>query len=267
MTERSPTRVVRVRKLVDGAQQELADSVSRELPIALKYGGNAFTVSLATPCNLEDFAHGFTLSEGLVSKPEEILSVRIAHAANSAEIDVAVPFERQLAILKVRRNLPARSACGLCGYESLDDVVRATARVGEGVRVNETALLAAVRNLSAWQPINARTGSVHAAAWVHPEDGIALVREDVGRHNALDKAIGALARQRVAFDSGFLLLTSRASFEMVQKAATVGITFIAAISAPTALAIQRAVDCGITLIGFARPHQYVVYSDSPGRLQ
>jgi FdhD protein len=242
------------------------DLVAEEMPVALVYHGVPHAVMLATPSDLEDYAVGFTLSEGLVARPEEIRGVEVAYEEEAAEVRVTVAWERFSALLDRRRNLTGRTGCGLCGEETLEQAVRDVKPVGAGARLSVTELHEAIAQLGKLQPINARTGSVHAAAWILPGEGIRLVREDVGRHNALDKTIGALVREGVDPAGGALLLTSRASFEMVQKSAAVGVAFLAALSAPTAFAVRLAERAGMTLVAFAREHQHVVYAH-PRRLE
>jgi len=243
-----------------------ADEVAEEKPIALVYHGVPHVVMLATPADLEDFAVGFTISEGLVERPDEIRSVEVTYGAEAADVQITVAWERFSALLQRRRNLTGRTGCGLCGAETAKDAIRELARVGPGPTVSTEALHEAIEQLATMQPINARTGSVHAAAWVIPGKGVQLVREDVGRHNALDKAIGALVRSGADRSEGYMLITSRASFEMVQRSATVGISFLAAFSAPTAFAVRLAQKTGLTLVAFARRDRHVVYAN-PERLK
>lgn len=242
------------------------DRVAEEMPVALVYHGVPHVVMLATPADLEDYAVGFTLSEGLVAHPDEIRGVEVTHGEAAAEVRVTVAWERFSALLERRRNLTGRSGCGLCGQETVEQAVRDLKPVGPGVRMDAAQLHEAIAQLARLQPINARTGSVHAAAWIIPGKGIQLVREDVGRHNALDKTIGGLVRSGVDPAGGALLITSRASFEMVQKSAAVGVAFVAAFSAPTAFAVRLAERAGVTLVAFAREHQHVVYTH-PWRLE
>jgi formate dehydrogenase accessory protein FdhD len=275
-----------VERWTRGEATRTTDEVAEEAPIALSYHGVPHVVMLATPMDLEDLAYGFTLSEELVANAEEIRSVEVAAveadaaaaaidptarprggAARSAEagsaaieVRVGIAWERFPELLRRRRNLTGRTGCGLCGTETLDAAIRDRSRVGVGPSVPVDDLHAAIVQLESLQPINERTGSVHAAAWVIPGRGIYCVREDVGRHNALDKAIGALVRARVDLDAGYMLVTSRASYEMVQKAATVGIAFLAALSAPTGLAVRHAERSGLTLVAFARRDRHVVYT-------
>jgi FdhD protein len=256
---------VHVERWSQGELTRKTDQVAEEMPVALVYHGVPHVVMLATPANLEDFAVGFTLSEGLVEKPDEIRSVEVTVGEGAADVKVTVAWERFSGLLQRRRNLTGRTGCGLCGTEKAEDAVREIPQVGPGTSVTVHGLHEAIEQLSSMQPINSRTGSVHAAAWVIPGKGIQLVREDVGRHNALDKAIGALVRSGTDFASGYMLITSRASFEMVQKSATVGISFLAALSAPTAFAVRVAQKTGLTLVAFARRDRHVVYTH-PGRL-
>jgi FdhD protein len=257
---------VSIDRWAQGQLTHAADQVAEEMPIGLVYHGVPHVVMLATPADLEDFAVGFTISEGLVERPEEIRSVEVIHGAEAADVKITVAWQRFSALLQRRRNLTGRTGCGLCGAETAEDAIRDIMRVGPGPTVSTDSLHQAIEQLGTLQPINARTGSVHAAAWVIPGKGIQLVREDVGRHNALDKAIGALVRSGADISAGYMLITSRASFEMVQKSATVGISFLAAFSAPTAFAVRLAHKTGLTLVAFARRDRHVVYAN-PERLK
>jgi FdhD protein len=257
---------VEIERWTRGTLTRTTDEVAEERPVALVYHDVPHVVMLATPADLEDYAVGFTLSEGLVASADEIRGVEVTQGEASADVKITVAWERFTQLLQRRRNLTGRTGCGLCGAETAEDAIRECAPVSEGVAISAAELHAAIAALAACQPINARTGSVHAAAWVLPGAGIQLVREDVGRHNALDKAIGALARARTDFAAGYMLITSRASYEMVQKCATVGITLLAALSAPTAFAVRLAQRAGLTLVAFARADQHVVYAH-PQRLK
>ncbi len=248
-----------------GRLTQTTDLVAEEVPVALVYHDVPHVVMLATPADLEDYGVGFTLSEGLVARTEEIRGIEVVYGDGVADVRIAVAWERFTQLLQRRRNLAGRTGCGLCGAETAADAIRDPAPVPAGVTISAAQLHAAIEQLAARQPINARTGSVHAAAWVLPREGIQLVREDVGRHNALDKAIGALARGGADFSAGYMLITSRASYEMVQKCATVGISLLAALSAPTAFAVRLAQQTGLTLVAFARRDRHVVYAN-PQRL-
>ena len=255
-----------VDRWAQGATTHTTDQVAEEVPVAIVFHNVPHVVMLATPANFEDFAVGFTLSEGLVARADEIREVDVTLGADAVDVKVTVAWERFTELLHRRRNLTGRTGCGLCGAETAEDAIREVPQVGPGTDVTIQDLHGAIEQLGSLQLINARTGSVHAAAWVVPGQGIQLVREDVGRHNALDKAIGALVRGKTDLASGYMLITSRASYEMVQKCATVGISFLAAFSAPTAFAVRMAQKTGMTLVAFARRDRHVVYAN-PGRLK
>jgi formate dehydrogenase accessory protein FdhD len=257
---------VAVQRWTRGTLARTTDLVAEETPVALVYHDVPHVVMLATPADLEDYAVGFTLSEGLVARADEIRGVEVIRGEASADVKISVAWERFTQLLQRRRNLTGRTGCGLCGAETAEDAIRECAAVPAGVTITAAELHEAMAQLSGRQPINARTGSVHAAAWVVPGQGIQVVREDVGRHNALDKTIGALARAQADFAAGYMLITSRASYEMVQKCATVGISLLVALSAPTAFAVRLARRSGLTLVAFARADQHVVYAN-PQRLK
>jgi FdhD protein len=257
---------VAVERWSNGTLAATTDLVAEEVPVALVYHDVPHVVMLATPADLEDYGVGFTLSEGLVARMDEIRGVEVTRGAGVADVHLSVAWERFTQLLQRRRNLAGRTGCGLCGAETAADAIRAPAPVPAGVTISAAQMHAAIEQLGTRQPINARTGSVHAAAWVRPQEGIQLVREDVGRHNALDKSIGALARAGADFSSGYMLITSRASYEMVQKCATLGISLLVALSAPTAFAVRLAEQTGLTLVAFARRDRHVVYAN-PWRLK
>jgi FdhD protein len=267
MSTAAPTSFVEVpvRRWARGNSSETRDFVTEEVPVALVYHGVPHVVMLASPADLEDYAVGFTVSEGLVASPQEIQSVEVERGAESIEVRIGIAGERFSELLRRRRNLTGRTGCGLCGAETIEDAIRPPVTVAQGPTVTSADLHVALVQLESLQPVNARTGSIHAAAWVVPGQGVQLVREDVGRHNALDKVIGALVRGGVDVTRGYALITSRASFEMIQKSVTAGITFVAAVSAPTGLAVRLAQQSGLTLVGFARRDQHVVYAN-PQRL-
>lgn len=257
---------VAVERWSNGVLDTTTDLVAEEVPVALVYHDVPHVVMLATPADLEDYGVGFTLSEGLVARMDEIRGVEVTRGAGVADVRISVAWERFTQLLQRRRNLAGRTGCGLCGAETAEDAIRECAPVPAGVTISAAQLHAAIEELATRQPINARTGSVHAAAWVTPQQGIRVVREDVGRHNALDKTIGALARSNADFSAGYMLITSRASYEMVQKCATLGISLLVALSAPTAFAVRLAQETGLTLVAFARRDRHVVYAN-PHRLK
>jgi len=257
----------RVDRYRHGKHEQLNDAITEEVPVAMIYNDVPFAVMMVTPLDLEDFALGFSLSEGLVATQSELTSIEVRPRLEGVELvmQVATDAVAQRTGSHGERLLPGRSGCGLCGARMLEDAVRHPAPVGEGLRITPAALERALDSLRAAQPVNSATGSVHAAAWVHVDGRIVMVREDVGRHNALDKLIGAMVKAKLDPRQGFLVVTSRASYEMVTKAASAGISLMAAISAPTALAIHLAESTRLTLVGFARPDSYVVYTH-PQRL-
>jgi FdhD protein len=236
------------------------DQVAEETPVAFLYNGVPHIVMLATPANLEELAIGFTMSEALVEHRDEIVGVEIEYRSDAAEVHIAVTAEKFSRLLRRQRNLTGRTGCGLCGVENVDDALRLPDAVPAGRKVNAMAMHAALALLPAEQTFNSSTGSIHAAAWVDGTDRIVCVREDVGRHNALDKLIGALVQANIDRSQGYAIITSRASYEMVLKSATLGIPMLVAVSAPTALAIRLAEKAGLTLIGFARETQHVIYT-------
>jgi len=257
---------VGVERWTRGTLARTTDQVAEEMPVALVYHDVPHVVMLATPADLEDYAIGFTLSEGLVARADEIRGVEVVQGEASADVRITVAWERFTQLLQRRRNLAGRTGCGLCGAETAEDAIRECAAVPAGVTITAEELHESMEQLPARQVINARTGSVHAAAWVIPGKGIQVVREDVGRHNALDKTIGALTRGAADLSAGYMIITSRASYEMVQKAATVGISLLVAFSAPTAFAVRLAQRSGLTLVAFARADRHVVYTH-PHRLK
>lgn len=242
------------------------DMVPEEVPVALSYNGITHAVMLASPADLEDFALGFSLSEGILTQPSELFDLELEAGPQGVEARMRIAGERFASLKERRRNLAGRTGCGLCGLESLDQVARPLAPLPAGPAIPVAALEQALTHLQTNQPLHARTGGVHAAAWATPAGELLLVREDVGRHNALDKLIGAMARQGLNPETGFALITSRASFEMVQKASGRGIALLAAVSAPTGYAIRLAKASGLCLVGFLRPGRHTCYAH-PERLQ
>jgi len=249
----------------DGQHEQRQDYIAEEVPISLVYNGVPHVVMLATPTNLEEFALGFSITEGIVKSPQELLSARVYNRSNGIEVQIKIPEQRFQCMSDKGRNLTGRTGCGLCGASTLKQAIRQPNSVNGGLTLPAAELCSALTDIKQFQKLNQLTGAVHAAAWAVPGQGILDVREDVGRHNALDKLIGFLLRSGKDLSAGFVIVTSRASYEMVQKTAWVGITLLAAISAPTGLAIRLADEAGLTLIGFARDNQHVVYTH-PQRL-
>jgi len=248
-----------------GQHERKQDYIAEEVPISLIYNGLPHVVMLATPTNLEEFALGFSITEGIIKNSQELLSARIYNRSNGIEVQLKIPDRRFQVLTDKGRNLTGRTGCGLCGASTLRQAIRQPNPVNGDLILSAAKLRSALTDIKQYQKLNELTGAVHAAAWAVPGQGILTIREDVGRHNALDKLIGSLLRSGKDLSSGFVLVTSRASYEMVQKTAWVGITLLAAISAPTGLAIRLANETGLTLIGFARDDQHVIYTH-PQRL-
>ena len=238
-----------------------AAELAQEVPVAFEYNGIAHAVMLATPADLHDFALGFTVSEGLIDLRTDFygLEVLVTEPGLTLAIDIAASAFARLK--ERRRTLAGRTGCGICGTESLDQVLRPLPHLSSvGLRVTPAALERAYGGLAAVQPLQRATRAAHSAVWCGLDGAIGVAREDVGRHNALDKLIGALLRDGTDVRSGFALITSRASVEMVQKSATAGIALLVAVSAPTALAVRTAEACGQTLVGLARGASFSVYT-------
>ncbi len=254
--------IAAVRVAADGAQA-ITDQVAEETPIALVYNTRCHPVMMATPADLEDFALGFSLAEGILAGADELLDLQIGEAGDGIELQMRIPESRAAALVERRRNLVGRSGCGICGADSLATAIRPIPKLGPGLAVRVAELRAAFAAMQVGQVWNRACHGLHAAGFAHA--GGTLMREDVGRHNALDKVLGARARLGLA--RGFVVITSRASFEMVQKAAEAGVSLLAAISAPTALAIRLADRAGITLVAFVRDQALSVYTHPQGLLQ
>jgi FdhD protein len=235
--------------------------VPRETPIALTYNRSTHAVMLATPADLHDFAIGFSLSEGIIDAAGDILALDVVEVPDGIECRMDLAPNRLDALTRRQRRLAGPSGCGLCGLDSLAAAIRPAPAVPAGRTFTPAMIQDAMRSMPAAQTLNAATHAVHAAAFWTPERGLVALREDVGRHNALDKLAGALARTGTSAADGLVLLSSRVSIEMVQKAATLGAPVVVAISAPTSLAIEVANGAGITLIGVARADGFEVFTN------
>ncbi len=248
-----------------GAEARL-DTVAEEMPVAFEYNGISHTVMLATPGDLEDFAVGFSLSEGIVARRSEIFGIEVEAAAEGITLRLEIAGAAFARLKERRRSLAGRTGCGLCGAESLNQVVRDLPPVA-AANFPLAALYEGMRCLPAQQLLQQATGAAHAACRIAADGSISHVREDIGRHNALDKTLGALARAAApsAPSEGALIITSRASFEMVQKAAALGYGLLGADSAPTAAAVRLASRLNLTLVGFLRGNDCTIYSH-PERL-
>ena len=229
----------------DGSTANVLWQIAEEVPVALMFNSEPFAVMMATPADLEDFGVGFALAERIVPDAAAITGIIAMPVDNGVCVDIALC--EGVTPRAARRAIEGRSGCGLCGVEDIAEVVRPVRHVKRAFELTEPAVHRAFDALPAHQPMNRLNHSVHAAAWCNTEGRVVLAREDVGRHNALDKLIGALARQNIDPASGFVAMTSRCSFELVQKAAAAGIPYLATISAPTALALKLAGDANIGL--------------------
>jgi FdhD protein len=236
------------------------DLVAVETPVAIEYNGISHAVMLASPANLKDFALGFSLTEGIIKHVDEMYDCEVEHQQDGIVVKVAISSKRFVELKDRRRNLTGRTGCGLCGVETIEQAVRHHEPVIHRNLVSEPLLSQGMQKMQDLQPMHKSCGATHAAAWMDLDGQIICVREDVGRHNALDKLIGNLSYWGHDFSQGVALITSRASYEMVQKCAAMNIGFIAAISAPTSLAARLAKDSGVTLVGYMREQSYVAYS-------
>lgn len=244
----------RITRWRQGRVEQTDDWVAEEQPIAMTYNGRSFAVMMATPQDLEDFALGFSLSEGLVRTPADLLAVDVRPLLEGTELAMTVAADAHGAHLDAdgQRLLPGRSGCGICGTRQLETAVRQPGAVHGDVGLTHAGLERALANLQQRQPMNAATGAVHAAAWATADGEIALVREDVGRHNALDKLIGRLARLGIRPADGFIVMTSRASYELARKCVQLQVPLLATISAPSSLAIRHAQAGQLALLAFCR---------------
>ena len=236
------------------------DQVAAEVPLALTYNKRSHVVMMVSPADLEDFAVGFSITEGIINTPADVIDIAILPRENGLEAAMTINPDCFSGLEKQRRNLVGRTGCGLCGAESLEQAMRSPAVVSSDVSVSNSALQRAIQSLNDHQPLQTATGAVHGAAWCTLDGEILALREDVGRHNALDKLIGHLYRSGFDPASGFALVSSRASYEMVYKTAAVGIEVLVAVSAATTLAIDFAHRSGLTLVGFGRPGRHNIYT-------
>lgn len=241
-------------------------NVPEETPVALSYAGTTHAVMMASPADFEDFAYGFTLTEGIIKQPGEIETIEIEQAGAGVDIQIRLKDSANTRFEARRRRLAGPVGCGLCGIESIDEAMRAVAAVDQSrLTLTHDDIVRSIDQLSKKQPMHAATGAVHAAGFYVPGKGVVAVREDVGRHNALDKLAGALAREGIAGASGAVVVTSRVSVEMVQKTAAIGSAFIIAVSAPTALAVRTAEAAGMTLVALVRGDEYDIFTH-PNRI-
>ena len=254
------TCVAETRVAESGVTEILEDQIAMEVPLALTYNRSSHVVMMGTPEDLEEFGLGFSLTEGIIGDASDLLATKVIPRDGGVEIAMTIGADWFDRLQTRRRNLTGRTGCGLCGAETIEQALRQPSAVGSSVELHHQAIERALENLKQSQPLQEKTGATHGAAWCDLQGNIVVLREDVGRHNALDKLIGKLVRDETDPGTGFLLISSRASYEMVIKAAFLGSEVLVAVSAPTALAVDLARQAGLTLVGFARPGRHNVYT-------
>lgn len=238
------------------------DFLAEEVPVALVYNGISHVVMMASPKDLELFAIGFSLSEGIIDHPQEIYGMDVVKACNGLEVQIELSSRRFMGLKERRRALAGRTGCGVCGVEQLNDIGKPVTPLSFTQTFNLANLDKALEHLNDVQPIGQLSGCTHAAAWVLPSGDIIGGHEDVGRHVALDKLLGRRARESDVWQQGAALVSSRASYEMVQKAAMCGVEILFAVSAATTLAVEVAERCNLTLVGFCKPGRATIYTHS-----
>lgn len=238
------------------------DFLAEEVPVALVYNGISHVVMMASPKDLDLFAIGFSLSEGIIDHPQEIYGMDVVQACNGLEVQIELSSRRFMGLKERRRALAGRTGCGVCGVEQLNDIGKPVAPLPFTQTFNLANLDKALEHLNDVQPIGQLSGCTHAAAWVLPSGDIIGGHEDVGRHVALDKLLGRRARESDVWQQGAALVSSRASYEMVQKVAMCGVEILFAVSAATTLAVEVAERCNLTLVGFCKPGRATIYTHS-----
>jgi FdhD protein len=244
----------------DAAPHIAVRSIPEETALALTYNGGAYAVMMGTPRDLRDFAIGFSLTEGIIQSPEDISTIDIVDLNDGIEVRMWLAQSRADRLSERRRQIAGPTGCGLCGIDSIAEAIRPAKIVTQGRSFSPEDIMTAMRSIQTLQSINIETRAVHAASFWTPSRGIVALREDVGRHNALDKLAGAIAHQKTSASEGMVLLTSRVSVEMVQKAAAIGVPLMVAVSAPTALAVRMADAAGVTLAAIARADGFEVFT-------
>ena len=262
----TPTRRVVRKAWRAGGLASGERTIPEETAIAFTYNGSSYAVMMATPQDLEDFAFGFSLTEGVINSPDQIESLQIIEQPIGIELRMRLTEPHATAFRERRRYLAGPTGCGLCGIESLSEAMRTPATITDDTAIAPEEIMTALEMLHDRQSINQATRAVHGAAYYRGGAGLVALREDIGRHNAPDKLAGALARGGVARRGGVGILTSRLSVELVQKAAAIGIPVLVAVSAPTALAVRTAEASGITLVAIARGDGFEIFTH-PNRIK
>jgi FdhD protein len=254
--------IVRVQRLLwrDGAFVNGTRAIPEETAVAFTFNTASYAVMMATPQDLEDFAVGFSLTEGVIASADDIESIDIVEEDVGIELRIWLKAPQASEFLGRRRKMAGPTGCGLCGIESLTEAMRPPPKVSKGRVFAPDQIMTSLEALAPQQALNHETRAVHAAGFFDPARGLVALREDVGRHNALDKLAGALARDGATADQGIVLLTSRVSVEMVQKSAAIGAPIVVAVSAPTALALRMAEACGMTLVAVARKDGFEIFT-------
>jgi FdhD protein len=250
----------------EGRASEGARTIPEETALALTYNGGSYAVMMGTPCDLEDFALGFSRNAGIIESASEIKSFDIVQVENGIELRMWLTSGKATRLSENRRFIAGPTGCGICGVDSIAEAMKPVVPVRPGRAVSADHIMEAIRSIAMLQELNAATRAVHAAAFRTQQSGVVALREDVGRHNALDKLAGALLRQKIVPEAGILLLTSRVSVELVQKTAAMGACIMVAVSAPTTLAVRTAEAAGITLVAVARDDGFEVFTH-PHRLE
>lgn len=247
-------------------EQQEKRPITSETPVVLEYNCVTFAVMMATPLDLIDFSYGFSLTEGIIETEKDVIYAQIKNAPKGKVAAIEINAKAFHKIEKYKRTLSGRTGCGLCGVEKLEQAIHPLKKVVSDLKIKADILHKAVQNIKSNQKLNMETGALHAAAFIDETGNIIAIREDVGRHNALDKLIGHIIRSNIDASKGAALITSRCSFEMVQKCAVAGIPMVAAVSATTNLAIQLAEEADITLVAFARKEGMNIVIDPKSRI-
>jgi len=248
-------------KLTRQGTAEATRGLATEVPVSLTFNGVAHVVMMMTPCDLEDFALGFALAEQIIATPDQLCNINVRPIEGGILIQTEIPKELHHHLLEGRRNMVGQAGCGICGVVELEHAVRDLPPVTSKPHADQSAIFRAIESISSQQVLNRDTGAAHAAALADNAGNILAIREDIGRHNALDKLVGHITRAGLPRNEGFILLTSRCSHELVQKAVMLGVPMVVAISAPTTLAVDYAKRTGLTLIALARSDSMLCFND------